>query len=151
MSERINDSKEPSAVELTSGPAVQTPTPASSIIDAITSLKATGHPETQEQTQAMANEQFDADLIVIGAGPGGYYAAIRAAQEGLKVICVEKDQLGGTCLNWGCVPSKAMIASVEMLHKTKHADTFGLKKIENAEMDFPAMMARKPRPWAVSA
>jgi hypothetical protein len=66
MSERINDSKEPSAVELTSGPAVQTPTPASSIIDAITSLKTTGAPETQEQTQAMANEQFDADLIVMG-------------------------------------------------------------------------------------
>lgn len=145
MSERINDSKEPSAVELTSGPAVQTPTPASSIIDAITSLKTIGTPETQEQTQEMANEQFDADLIVIGAGPGGYYAAIRAAQEGLKVICVEKEWLGGTCLNWGCVPSKAMIASVEMLHKTKHADAFGLKKIENAEMDFPAMMARKDK------
>ena len=78
----------------------------------------------------MANEQFDADIIVIGSGPGGYYAAIRAAQMGAKVMCVEKGLLGGTCLNVGCVPSKAMIASVEMLHKTKKAASFGMKAIE---------------------
>lgn len=93
----------------------------------------------------MANEQFDADIIVIGAGPGGYFAAIRAAQNGAKVICVEKEFLGGTCLNVGCVPSKAMIASVEMLHKTKKAESFGLKKVENPEIDFDAFMKRKEK------
>lgn len=93
----------------------------------------------------MANEQFDADIIVIGAGPGGYYASIRAAQHGAKVVCIEKEYLGGTCLNWGCVPSKAMIASVEMLHKVKKADTWGLKKVEGAEMDFDAFMKRKEK------
>lgn len=93
----------------------------------------------------MANEQFDADIIVIGAGPGGYFAAIRAAQNGAKVICVEKEFLGGTCLNVGCVPSKAMIASVEMLNKTKKAESFGLKKVDNAEIDFDAFMKRKEK------
>ncbi|MBS1702187.1 MAG: dihydrolipoyl dehydrogenase [Armatimonadetes bacterium] len=93
----------------------------------------------------MANEQFDADIIVIGAGPGGYYAAIRAAQMGASVICVEKEYLGGTCLNVGCVPSKAMIASVEMLNKAKKAESFGLKKIDKAEMDFDAFMKRKEK------
>ena len=93
----------------------------------------------------MANEQFDADIIVIGSGPGGYYAAIRAAQMGAKVMCVEKGLLGGTCLNVGCVPSKAMIASVEMLHKTKKAASFGMKAVESPEMDFEAMMKRKDK------
>ena len=93
----------------------------------------------------MANEQFDADIIVIGSGPGGYYAAIRAAQMGAKVMCVEKGLLGGTCLNVGCVPSKAMIASVEMLHKTKKAVSFGMKAVESPEMDFEAMMKRKDK------
>ena len=132
--------------EVTAGPAVQAQVPVASIIEAISNLNSSvGTPATQEQTQEMANDQFDADVIVIGAGPGGYYAAIRAAQHGAKVICVEKEYLGGTCLNWGCVPSKAMIASVEMLHKVKKADTFGLKKVEGAEMDFDAFIKRKEK------
>lgn len=140
MSDQNNDSPQNSASELTNGPAVSTPLPAPSIIEAIS-----GIPAEQEQTQTMANEQFDADIIVIGAGPGGYYAAIRAAQMGAKVICVEKEYLGGTCLNVGCVPSKAMIASVEMLQKTKKAEAFGLKKIDKAEIDFDAFMKRKDK------
>jgi len=132
--------------EVTAGPAVQAQVPVASIIEAISNLNSSvGTPATQEQTQEMANDQFDADVIVIGAGPGGYYAAIRAAQHGAKVICVEKEYLGGTCLNWGCVPSKAMIASVEMLHKVKKAETFGLKKVEGAEMDFDAFIKRKEK------
>ena len=75
----------------------------------------------------MAGGNFDADLIVIGAGPGGYVAAIQAAQLGLKVICVEKEYLGGTCLNWGCIPSKAWIASVETLEKFKKAEEMGIE------------------------
>ena len=140
MSDRKHDSPENSASELTNGPATATRMPATSIIEAIS-----GIPAEQEKTQTMANEQFDADIIVIGAGPGGYYASIRAAQMGAKVICVEKGFLGGTCLNVGCVPSKAMIASVEMLQKAKKATSFGLKAIAEPEMDFEAFMKRKEK------
>lgn len=114
--------------------------PVESIIKAIADITA---PEEQEQT--MANENFDADIVVIGAGPGGYVAAIRAAQLGAKVIVVEKEFLGGTCLNWGCIPSKAMIASVERLDAVKHADKLGVKVTGEVTMDFDAMMARKDK------
>jgi len=141
-SEPVLSASEPSAADLTvtAASATLTPKPSPSIIEAIS-----GIPVTKEQPQPMANENFDADLIVIGAGPGGYFAAIRAAQLGAKVICVEKEYLGGTCLNWGCVPSKAMIASVEMLNKAKKAKDWGLKPIDNAEMDFDAFMKRKEK------
>ncbi|MBM4169880.1 MAG: dihydrolipoyl dehydrogenase [Ignavibacteria bacterium] len=71
----------------------------------------------------MAEKQFD--LTVIGAGPGGYVAAIRAAQLGLNVGLVERDKLGGICLNWGCIPSKALLKSAEMHHLFKKAEEFG--------------------------
>lgn len=66
------------------------------------------------------------DVIVIGAGPGGYVAAIRAAQLGLKTAIVEANHLGGICLNWGCIPTKALLKSAEMFHKMSHADDYGL-------------------------
>src|SRR5581483_9628149 len=66
------------------------------------------------------------DIVVIGAGPGGYPAAIRAAQLGAKVAIVEKEQLGGTCLNWGCIPTKALIAAAETFEKIKHAEALGI-------------------------
>ncbi|MHA3916433.1 dihydrolipoyl dehydrogenase [Halovulum sp. GXIMD14793] len=72
----------------------------------------------------MAEQSFD--LIVIGAGPGGYVAAIRAAQLGLKVACVEREHLGGICLNWGCIPTKAMLRSAEVFHLMERAGEFGL-------------------------
>src|SRR6056297_2936514 len=72
----------------------------------------------------MAEEQFD--MIVIGAGPGGYVAAIRGAQLGLKVACVEREHLGGICLNWGCIPTKAMLRSAEVFHLMQRAGDFGL-------------------------
>lgn len=72
----------------------------------------------------MANETFD--LIVIGAGPGGYVCAIRAAQNGLKVAVVEREHLGGICLNWGCIPTKALLRSAEVFHLMKRAGEFGL-------------------------
>ena len=59
------------------------------------------------------------DLIVIGSGPGGYVAAIRAGQLGLKTVIVEKEQLGGVCLNWGCIPSKSLLRSAEILNLIK--------------------------------
>ncbi|WCL52938.1 dihydrolipoyl dehydrogenase [Gimibacter soli] len=67
------------------------------------------------------------DLVVVGGGPGGYVAAIRASQLGLKVACVEREHLGGICLNWGCIPTKALLRSAEVYHLMKHAKDFGLK------------------------
>ncbi len=66
------------------------------------------------------------DLIVLGSGPGGYVAAIRASQLGLKVAIVERENLGGICLNWGCIPTKALLRSAEVFHHMKHADSYGL-------------------------
>ncbi|MGV3614530.1 MAG: dihydrolipoyl dehydrogenase [Fimbriimonas sp.] len=123
----------------TNGPAVVS-APIDSLIQQITRLPA---PETQEQS--MPSENFDADLVVIGAGPGGYFAAIRAAQLGAQVIVVEKEFLGGTCLNWGCIPSKVMIASAERLLHVKHAGQFGVRVQGDVTMDFAAMMARKEK------
>lgn len=66
------------------------------------------------------------DLIILGSGPGGYVAAIRAAQLGLKVAIVERESLGGICLNWGCIPTKALLRSAEVFHQIKRADSYGL-------------------------
>ena len=67
------------------------------------------------------------DVVVIGAGPGGYVAAIRAAQLGLKAAIIEREHLGGICLNWGCIPTKAMLRSSEVFHLMERAKDFGLK------------------------
>ncbi len=67
------------------------------------------------------------DVIVVGAGPGGYVTAIRAAQLGLKAAIVEREHLGGICLNWGCIPTKALLRSAEIYHVSKHASAYGLK------------------------
>jgi dihydrolipoamide dehydrogenase len=70
------------------------------------------------------------DLIVLGSGPGGYVAAIRAAQLGLKTAIVERELLGGICLNWGCIPTKALLRSAEIYHHMKHAEAFGLSAVK---------------------
>ena len=72
----------------------------------------------------MAAKSFD--VIVIGAGPGGYVAAIRAAQLGLKTAIVEREHMGGICLNWGCIPTKALLRSAEVFHLMERAKEFGL-------------------------
>ncbi|HUG45895.1 MAG TPA: FAD-dependent oxidoreductase, partial [Sphingomicrobium sp.] len=69
-------------------------------------------------------EQYD--VVVLGSGPGGYVAAIRAAQLGLKVAIVEREKLGGICLNWGCIPTKALLRSAEIFHQIKNAEAYGL-------------------------
>ncbi|QQE13682.1 dihydrolipoyl dehydrogenase [Planctomycetota bacterium] len=82
------------------------------------------------------------DLIVIGGGPGGYVGAIRAAQLGKKVAIVERDKLGGTCLNWGCIPTKALLAGAEFYHKLNHeAAEFGISA-DNIKFDWPQVIAR---------
>ncbi|WP_227339710.1 dihydrolipoyl dehydrogenase [Sphingopyxis sp. P8] len=76
------------------------------------------------------------DLIVLGSGPGGYVAAIRAAQLGLKTAIVERELLGGICLNWGCIPTKALLRSAEVYHYMQHAGAYGLKAAEiSADLD----------------
>jgi len=81
------------------------------------------------------------DLIVIGSGPGGYVSAIRASQLGMKTAIVERESLGGICLNWGCIPTKALLRSAEVLHLAKHAKDFGLK-IDKADFDLQAVVER---------
>ncbi len=89
------------------------------------------------------NQKFD--LCVIGAGPGGYVASIIAGRLGLKTALVEKEFFGGTCLNWGCIPTKTLIASSEILAKIKHSADFGININGNAEADWPAMLNRKEK------
>ncbi|MEL7689682.1 dihydrolipoyl dehydrogenase [Citromicrobium bathyomarinum] len=82
------------------------------------------------------------DLIVLGSGPGGYVAAIRGAQLGLKVAIVERELLGGICLNWGCIPTKALLRSAEILHYAQHAKDYGLKIAGSIEADLEAVVKR---------
>lgn len=81
------------------------------------------------------------DVIVIGSGPGGYVAAIRAAQLGYKTAIVEKESLGGICLNWGCIPTKALIKSANVLEYMQHAQDYGVK-VDGFTADFPAIVKR---------
>ena len=81
------------------------------------------------------------DVIVIGGGPGGYVAAIRASQLGLKTAVVESTHLGGICLNWGCIPTKALLRSAEIYHHIKHAKDYGLS-VADVKVDMPAIVAR---------
>ncbi|MCG8440445.1 MAG: dihydrolipoyl dehydrogenase, partial [Caulobacterales bacterium] len=83
----------------------------------------------------------DFDLIVIGTGPGGYVAAIRAAQLGLKTAVVEREELGGICLNWGCIPTKALLRSSEVFHLMTHAEGFGLG-CDNPRFDLAKVVER---------
>jgi dihydrolipoamide dehydrogenase len=81
------------------------------------------------------------DLIVIGTGPGGYVAAIRASQLGMKVAVVERESLGGICLNWGCIPTKALLKSAQVFNYINHAADYGIK-VAGAEADFGGMISR---------
>lgn len=81
------------------------------------------------------------DVVVIGAGPGGYPAAIRAAQLGLKTACIEKEKPGGVCLNWGCVPSKALLKTAELANSIRHASDFGIA-VGEPNIDYAAVVGR---------
>ncbi|MCX6137327.1 MAG: dihydrolipoyl dehydrogenase [Ignavibacteriales bacterium] len=87
----------------------------------------------------MENAKYD--VVMIGGGPGGYVAAIRAAQLGLKTLVVEKDKLGGVCLNWGCIPTKALLKNAEVYNLLKHADEFGFS-FDNLKADFSKAVKR---------
>src|SRR3979490_2178115 len=87
----------------------------------------------------MADTSFD--IIIIGSGPGGYVTAIRAAQLGFNVGIIERDYLGGICLNWGCMPTKALLRSAEIFHYLQHAKDYGLSA-ENVAYDPTAVVKR---------
>ena len=84
---------------------------------------------------------MDYDVIVLGSGPGGYVTAIRASQLGLKTAVVEKESLGGICLNWGCIPTKALLKSAQVFEYIQHAEDFGIN-VKDAGADFPAIIKR---------
>jgi dihydrolipoamide dehydrogenase len=88
-------------------------------------------------------EMAQYDLVVIGAGPGGYVGAIRAAQLGFKVACVDRQFLGGTCLNVGCIPSKAMLDSSHRFHEAKHKLAHHGINVGSLSIDLKQMLARR--------
>ena len=81
------------------------------------------------------------DIIVLGSGPGGYVTAIRASQLGFKTAVVEKENLGGVCLNWGCIPTKALLKSAQVFEYLKHASDYGLS-VKEFDKDFSAVVKR---------
>ena len=81
------------------------------------------------------------DVIIIGSGPGGYVTAIRASQLGLKTAVIEKENLGGICLNWGCIPTKALLKSAQVFEYLNHAKDYGINA-ENVKADFNAVVDR---------
>ena len=89
----------------------------------------------------MAAEQHASDLVIVGGGPGGYVAAIRAAQLGMRVALVERDVLGGICLNWGCIPTKALLRNAELYHLMQRGEEFGFQ-YDNLRFDFSKIIAR---------
>src|ERR1051325_11838756 len=80
------------------------------------------------------------DVVVIGSGPGGYVAAIRASQLGFKTAVIERESLGGICLNWGCIPTKALLKSAQIMEYIKHAKDFGIEA--NGQHNFEAVIKR---------
>jgi dihydrolipoamide dehydrogenase len=87
-------------------------------------------------------EQSAFDVVIVGGGPGGYPAAIRAAQYGLRVALIEKERPGGVCLNWGCIPTKALLRSADVLETMQHSADFGVLA-DNVRLDYPAVLKRK--------
>lgn len=98
---------------------------------------------SKEESRMTGEVKKDVDLLVIGAGSGGYVAAIRAAQLGKKVVLVDKAELGGVCLNRGCIPSKALISASERVKHIKHANTMGLKVSGEVQVDMPEVVKWK--------
>src|SRR6266404_4471952 len=92
-----------------------------------------------KRSRTMAESSFD--LAVVGGGPGGYVAAIRAAQLGMKTAVIERDKLGGICLNWGCIPTKALLKNAELFRHFKSAAEWGIS-YKDLQFDFPKIIKR---------
>ena len=89
----------------------------------------------------MANQK-DYDVVVIGGGPGGYVAAIRASQLGMKAAVVEKEHLGGICLNWGCIPTKALLRAAELRHNLEHLSDYGIEVTGEVKVNLAKVVER---------
>src|SRR5215469_13740521 len=87
-------------------------------------------------------EQSVFDVVIVGGGPGGYPAALRAAQYGLRVALIEKERQGGVCLNWGCIPTKTMLRSAEVFETLQHSADYGVLA-DNVRLDYAAVLKRK--------
>lgn len=87
------------------------------------------------------------DIIIVGSGPGGYVAAIRAAQLGRKVALVERAEAGGVCLNWGCIPTKALLKSAQVYGYCRNAEHYGLELAGEVRPDLARIVARLAAPW----
>lgn len=98
--------------------------------------------QTQENTEKDI-KNIDTELLIIGAGPGGYVAAINASKRGLKVTIIEKEYMGGTCLNVGCIPTKALVKSSEICHNVKEASHFGINVCKDINVDMKRVIGRK--------
>ncbi len=109
------------------------------------SEKALTPAQAVSSQQGSDTDKFDHDIFIIGGGPGGYVAAIKAAQSGKKVALAEKDALGGTCLNKGCIPTKALLRSAEAFNEIKNAEKFGVTGVDTSkmELDFRKIQSRK--------
>jgi dihydrolipoamide dehydrogenase len=127
----------------TTGPA-PVAQPATSGAQAASSAKPAGPATSAGKAKPPASHgvKYDFDIIVIGGGPGGYAAAIRAGQLKKRVLCIEKENLGGTCLNWGCIPTKALLEDGAFIRKLRtEADKHGVS-FQNLQIDFPKVVAR---------
>ncbi len=101
----------------------------------------TGHWDPVFSQEAVVAEKQHFDLIIIGGGPAGYVGAIRAAQMGMKVACVERGKLGGVCLNWGCIPSKSLLANAELMDKINHSGDWGVS-FDKMKVDWSKVIGR---------
>ncbi|MEP6755197.1 MAG: dihydrolipoyl dehydrogenase [Chthonomonadales bacterium] len=134
---------------ITNSPAVaEPPIREAPVVGFASGLALPTREEIEQEVQQLMSPMgsFDADVVIIGSGPGGYVAAIRAAQLGARTVCIEKaaSEWGGTCLNWGCIPTKTMLASVERYQHAKHADRLGIITGE-VSYDFGKIMSRKDK------
>ncbi len=97
---------------------------------------------TPESSDPKSFDPESFDIVIIGGGPGGYVAAIRASQLGASVAVVERENMGGICLNWGCIPTKALLKSAEVRYTVENLDDYGMKLNGTIEVDMGAVMAR---------
>jgi dihydrolipoamide dehydrogenase len=116
------------------------------LLDSIPVLETENRARIHEEVQEMLVKggPYDADILFLGAGPGGYVGAIRAARLGAKTVIVEKNKVGGTCLNVGCIPTKALLSTVEVIEHIRRAGEFGIT-VEGYSFDFPKIMDRKDK------
>jgi len=135
----------PEGISESAIPTAEMPVAATEVVKAIVKASAPTSDDEHElnlKPAGLFNADGDYDVVVIGAGPGGYVAAIRAAQLGLNVACIESTHLGGICLNWGCIPTKALLRTAEIINVIQHSgDELGLG-ISEAKPDLEKAVAR---------